>query len=143
MLLSVRRQREAQNMRVFPLLETLPEGPASAATRRWPAVFDDYDSSERALQILKEKLEKLPPCEAVQSVLAHADQFSGKYFWMSGSDGWAYDVGFGGLDHVMASGEDINVFVADTEVYSNTGGQASKATPLGAAAPFSASGRKA
>ncbi len=61
---------------------------------------------------------------------------------MYGGDGWAYDIGFGGLDHVIASGEDINVFVIDTEVYSNTGGQSSKATPLGAVAKFASSGKK-
>ena len=61
---------------------------------------------------------------------------------MFGGDGWAYDIGFGGLDHVIASGEDINVFVVDTEVYSNTGGQSSKATPLGAVAQFASSGKR-
>lgn len=61
---------------------------------------------------------------------------------MFGGDGWAYDIGFGGLDHVIASGEDINVFVVDTEVYSNTGGQSSKATPLGAVAQFASAGKR-
>jgi pyruvate-ferredoxin/flavodoxin oxidoreductase len=61
---------------------------------------------------------------------------------MFGGDGWAYDIGFGGLDHVLATGEDINVFIVDTEVYSNTGGQASKATPMGAVAQFQSSGKK-
>ncbi len=62
--------------------------------------------------------------------------------WIFGGDGWAYDIGFGGLDHVLASGEDVNVLVMDTEVYSNTGGQASKATPTGSVAKFAASGKK-
>jgi pyruvate-ferredoxin/flavodoxin oxidoreductase len=62
--------------------------------------------------------------------------------WAFGGDGWAYDIGYGGLDHVLASGEDINVLVMDTEVYSNTGGQASKSTPVGAVAKFAASGKK-
>ena len=61
---------------------------------------------------------------------------------MFGGDGWAYDIGYGGLDHVLASGEDVNVLVFDTEVYSNTGGQSSKATPAGAVAKFAASGKK-
>jgi len=65
-----------------------------------------------------------------------------KSVWVFGGDGWAYDIGYGGLDHVVASGEDINIFVMDTEVYSNTGGQASKATPVGAVAKFAASGKK-
>ena len=62
--------------------------------------------------------------------------------WIFGGDGWAYDIGFGGLDHVLASGEDVNVLVLDTEVYSNTGGQSSKATPAGAVAKFASSGKK-
>ena len=62
--------------------------------------------------------------------------------WLFGGDGWAYDIGYGGLDHVIASGEDINVFVVDTEVYSNTGGQSSKATPVGASAKFADGGKK-
>jgi len=65
-----------------------------------------------------------------------------KSIWIFGGDGWAYDIGYGGLDHVLASGEDVNVLVLDTEVYSNTGGQASKSTPTGAVAKFAASGKK-
>ena len=61
--------------------------------------------------------------------------------WIFGGDGWAYDIGFGGLDHVLASGEDVNILVLDTEVYSNTGGQSSKATPTGSVAKFAASGK--
>jgi pyruvate-ferredoxin/flavodoxin oxidoreductase len=71
-----------------------------------------------------------------------ADMFTKKSVWVFGGDGWAYDIGYGGLDHVLASGEDINVLVVDTEVYSNTGGQSSKATPLGSIAKFAASGKK-
>ena len=71
-----------------------------------------------------------------------ADYLEKKSIWVFGGDGWAYDIGFGGLDHVLASGEDINVLVFDTEVYSNTGGQSSKATPTAAVAKFAASGKK-
>jgi len=71
-----------------------------------------------------------------------ADMFTKKSVWVFGGDGWAYDIGYGGLDHVLASGEDINILVVDTEVYSNTGGQSSKATPLGSIAKFAASGKK-
>lgn len=142
MLLSVRQQREAQRMRVLDLLHNLPEGPAESAARRWLDTFDEYEGSEECSEKLKEELEKLPKTEAVRDILAHADQLVKKYFWMFGGDGWAYDIGFGGLDHVLATGEDINVLVVDTEVYSNTGGQSSKATPLGAVAQFAASGKK-
>jgi pyruvate-ferredoxin/flavodoxin oxidoreductase len=71
-----------------------------------------------------------------------SDLFAKKSVWIIGGDGWAYDIGYGGLDHVLASGEDVNILVVDTEVYSNTGGQSSKATPLGAIAKFAASGKK-
>ena len=75
-------------------------------------------------------------------VADNADILVKKSIWIIGGDGWAYDIGFGGLDHVLASGEDVNVLVLDTEVYSNTGGQASKSTPTGAVAKFAASGKK-
>ena len=65
-----------------------------------------------------------------------------KSVWVFGGDGWAYDIGYGGLDHVLASGKDINLLVLDTEVYSNTGGQSSKSTPIGAVAKFAASGKR-
>jgi pyruvate-ferredoxin/flavodoxin oxidoreductase len=75
-------------------------------------------------------------------VASMADLFTKKSIWIFGGDGWAYDIGYGGVDHVLASGEDVNILVMDTEVYSNTGGQSSKATPLGSIAKFAASGKK-
>lgn len=83
-----------------------------------------------------EKIKKL-----ADTILKNKDYLSKKSIWIFGGDGWAYDIGFGGLDHVIASGENVNILVFDTEVYSNTGGQASKATPLGAVAPFAAAGK--
>ena len=80
-------------------------------------------------------------CEDSKAILAKKEYLSKKSIWIFGGDGWAYDIGFGGLDHVLASGEDVNVFVFDTEVYSNTGGQASKATNYGAVAQFAAAGK--
>ena len=79
----------------------------------------------------------------LQQLLEQADALVKKSVWLVGGDGWAYDIGFGGLDHVLASGSDVNVLVLDTEVYSNTGGQVSKATPLGAVAKFAAAGKGA
>ena len=70
------------------------------------------------------------------------DHLVRRSIWIVGGDGWAYDIGYGGLDHVLAAGRDVNVLVLDTEVYSNTGGQASKATPLGAVAKFAAAGKR-
>jgi pyruvate-ferredoxin/flavodoxin oxidoreductase len=89
---------------------------------------------------LKEKLEKSND-EACQQLLSVADYLVKKSVWGLGGDGWAYDIGYGGLDHVLASGRNINLLVLDTEVYSNTGGQASKSTPMGAVAKFAASGK--
>ena len=80
-------------------------------------------------------------CPDCKDVLAHKEYLAKKSVWIFGGDGWAYDIGFGGLDHVLASGKDVNVMVFDTEVYSNTGGQASKATNIGAVAQFAASGK--
>jgi pyruvate/2-oxoacid:ferredoxin oxidoreductase beta subunit len=80
--------------------------------------------------------------ESMQFVLDNKDQLSKKSVWIFGGDGWSYDIGYGGLDHVLASGEDVNVLVFDTEVYSNTGGQSSKATPAAAVAKFAAQGKK-
>ena len=80
-------------------------------------------------------------CPDCKDVLAHKEYLAKKSVWIFGGDGWAYDIGFGGVDHVLASGKDVNVFVFDTEVYSNTGGQASKASNIGAVAQFAASGK--
>jgi len=142
MLLSSRQQRNAQKMRVERLLSSMTAGPAFNAARHWLDTFDDFEASEAASLALVAELEKIPASEERDAILACRDQLSKKCFWMYGGDGWAYDIGFGGLDHVLASGEDLNVFIVDTEVYSNTGGQSSKATPLGAVAQFCASGKK-
>ncbi|PYQ63608.1 MAG: pyruvate:ferredoxin (flavodoxin) oxidoreductase, partial [Acidobacteria bacterium] len=90
---------------------------------------------------LRRRLQGLPGPEA-RRLETLADALVPKSVWLVGGDGWAYDIGFGGLDHVLASGENVNVLVLDTEVYSNTGGQQSKATPLGAAAKFAAAGKE-
>ncbi|ESS72526.1 pyruvate-flavodoxin oxidoreductase NifJ [Methyloglobulus morosus KoM1] len=89
---------------------------------------------------LKQRLQGLSE-PAAQSLLQLADQLCKKSVWIVGGDGWAYDIGYGGLDHVLASGRNVNILVLDTEVYSNTGGQKSKSTPLGAVAKFAASGK--
>jgi len=90
---------------------------------------------------LKAKLTGSDSSEA-RNLLASNDSLDRKSVWILGGDGWAYDIGFGGLDHVLGSGKNVNVLVLDTEVYSNTGGQMSKATPRGAVAKFAASGKK-
>ena len=116
------------------------------------ALIDDIlaninTSDQQEIEKQRVRIEKLK--EAVRSsniaekddFLSIADYLTPKSVWVLGGDGWAYDIGYGGLDHVLASGENINVLVLDTEVYSNTGGQASKSTPLGASAKFATSGK--
>jgi pyruvate-ferredoxin/flavodoxin oxidoreductase len=98
-----------------------------------------YDQRDR-VENLKKVLEKSDKAEARQ-LLSLADLLVKKSVWIMGGDGWAYDIGYGGLDHVLASGKNVNILVLDTEVYSNTGGQMSKATPRGAVAKFAASGK--
>ena len=114
------------------------------------AIVDEYlntvndgKANEPATKALVELLEKwaLDGCEASREILAEKQYLSKKAVWIFGGDGWAYDIGFGGLDHVLASGEDVNVMVFDTEVYSNTGGQASKASNIGQVAQFAAAGK--
>ena len=101
---------------------------------------DGVKTAELAPQIIK-ACEKCG-CDYCKQIIDLKDHLVKKSQWIFGGDGWAYDIGFGGLDHVLASGEDVNVLVLDTEVYSNTGGQSSKATPAGAVAKFAASGKK-
>ena len=98
-----------------------------------------YEQRERIV-LLKQKLQYSID-QSAQTLLQLADSLSKKSVWIIGGDGWAYDIGFGGVDHVLASGRNVNILVLDTEVYSNTGGQTSKSTPLGAVAKFSAGGK--
>ena len=95
----------------------------------------------KELQAKGEKLCQCDACKLVAEILQEKDYLAKKSVWIFGGDGWAYDIGFGGVDHVLASGEDVNIFVFDTEVYSNTGGQASKASNIGQVAQFAAAGK--
>ena len=101
---------------------------------------EDGEKNTAATEALVKILEGCPNPLAAE-ILEFKDYLAKKSVWIFGGDGWAYDIGFGGLDHVLASGEDVNVFVFDTEVYSNTGGQASKASNLGQVAQFAAAGK--
>ncbi|MBQ3792095.1 MAG: pyruvate:ferredoxin (flavodoxin) oxidoreductase, partial [Clostridia bacterium] len=105
------------------------------------ATLDDGAANAKAVERLLEALKGDASAEA-KELLAGRDYLSKKSVWIFGGDGWAYDIGFGGLDHVLASGEDVNVMVFDTEVYSNTGGQASKASQIGQVAQFAAAGKE-
>jgi len=116
-------------------------GELADAYRYWLEQMDSGEGSKAATARLLPLLEKSSNPLSKQ-IYAAKDHLIKKSFWAFGGDGWAYDIGYGGVDHVLASGEDINVFVFDTEVYSNTGGQSSKATPTAAIAKFAASGKR-
>ncbi len=120
----------------------LPEDLAEAM-KGWLDNQDDAEKSREYGEAILSALHDAPDADGSLHELWHmSDLFTKKSFWIFGGDGWAYDIGYGGLDHVLASGADINVLVLDTEVYSNTGGQASKATPLGSVAKFAAAGKR-
>ena len=112
-----------------------------AAAQEWLDTYGVGATNGTATDKLVAALEACG-CDKGKEILAQKDFLAKKSQWIFGGDGWAYDIGFGGVDHVLASGKDINVMVFDTEVYSNTGGQSSKATPTGAVAQFAAGGKE-
>ena len=124
--------------------KALLEGDASDALKTaataWLENRNDTEGSKTTAAAYVTELEKCG-CDAAKAILADKAYLTKKSFWIFGGDGWAYDIGFGGLDHVLASNHNVNVFVFDTEVYSNTGGQASKASNLGQVAQFAAAGK--
>ncbi len=126
--------------RLSEQIETIEDEKVKTAFNAWKETYDDGDANSKATEELVAALEA-NGSDLAKSVLANKEYLSKKAVWIFGGDGWAYDIGFGGLDHVLASGEDVNIMVFDTEVYSNTGGQASKSTPTGAVAQFAAGGK--
>ena len=116
-------------------------GETKVAFEEWLNVKNNAEASRGASEKVIAACEK-DKSEVAKEILSLKQYLVKKSHWIFGGDGWAYDIGYGGLDHVLASGEDVNVLVVDTEVYSNTGGQASKSTPAGAVAKFAASGKK-
>ena len=114
-----------------------------AAAQEYLDTYDDGNANQAPAKKLIELLEAHQcGCENRAKVLAKKDYLNKKSMWIFGGDGWAFDIGFGGVDHVLASGEDVNIFVFNTEVYSNTGGQASKASNIGQVAQFAAAGKE-
>ncbi|MDD6174218.1 MAG: thiamine pyrophosphate-dependent enzyme, partial [Firmicutes bacterium] len=118
------------------------------AGQKWLDTMDDGKTNGAATEALVAALENgvepgcdCDACKLANTILADKEYLSKKSVWIFGGDGWAYDIGFGGVDHVLASGEDVNIMVFDTEVYSNTGGQASKASQIGQVAQFAAAGK--
>ena len=117
-------------------------GVAAEEAAAYLADWNDREKSREVSDALIAALEKAEQTDEVKYVLDNREFLAKKSVWAVGGDGWAYDIGYGGLDHVLASGENVNVMVFDTEVYSNTGGQSSKSTPTAAIAKFAASGKK-
>ena len=146
MATGARQRRDVLQGVVKELCETTENASVKEAACAWLEGFADgegsRDRSEALLKAIKEAKLTGKAGKLGKAVAEKKDDLVKKSVWCLGGDGWSYDIGFGGLDHVLASGEDINVLVFDTEVYSNTGGQASKATPTAAIAKFAASGKK-
>ena len=139
MAVGVRKLRDRIEDRLNQL--AVKDGKFKEAAAEWTESREDAKASKIASAKVLALLEKSKDPLA-KELLSLEQYFIKKSVWAFGGDGWAYDIGYGGLDHVIASGEDVNILVMDTEVYSNTGGQSSKATPVGAVAKFAASGKK-
>ena len=139
------QRRNSLCLRVEKIAAESDDEAVKNAARKW---IDNFNTKENAREIGEEFLAALEKYqgtsvkEEVEYALEDKDHLVKKSVWLFGGDGWAYDIGYGGLDHVIASGADVNILVFDTEVYSNTGGQASKSTPTGAVAQFAAAGKK-
>lgn len=141
MFLGVKAQRERLEEQAKKAIEAGVSEEAKAALEDWLANVNSGEGtrtrSERVVAALQGETN-----EFAKELLKNSDYLTKRSQWIFGGDGWAYDIGFGGLDHVIASGEDVNILVFDTEVYSNTGGQSSKSTPTAAIAKFAASGKR-
>ena len=142
MCLSVDQMRRQVKAHAEAALASTGDESLKAAIAAWLEKGDDPATTREVSEALKKALAETA-CEGedVQFLKDRTDALVKKSMWMYGGDGWAYDIGYGGLDHVLASGIDVNIVVVDTEVYSNTGGQSSKATPIGAVAQFANAGK--
>ena len=140
MLLANRALRDGLKTKVEALCAATADEGLKAAAKEWIDTFSVGATNGKATDALVAALEA-EGSDAAKEILADKDFLNKKSQWVFGGDGWAYDIGFGGVDHVLASGKDINIMVYDTEVYSNTGGQSSKSTKTGAVAQFAAGGK--
>ena len=134
--------RESLANKVRTIMGNTADEARKAACQAWLDTYNDGSANKEATKALVANLEANVCCDTVKDILSKKEYLSKKSVWIFGGDGWAYDIGFGGVDHVLASNKDVNVFVFDTEVYSNTGGQASKASNIGQVAQFAASGKE-
>lgn len=149
MYLALHQQREDVKNHLEALAGLIDEGSLKAAIQKWLDSYGCHNEGETTKQISADLIAELEKAqlagkagEEVAYLLAHKEHIGKKTVWIVGGDGWAYDIGYGGLDHIMATTENFNVLVIDNEVYANTGGQSSKATPKGAVAQFAAAGRR-
>ena len=140
MYLGQKAIRESLIAKVEALLDGDASDAIKAAAKAYLDTVNDGDKNAAATKALVAELEKCG-CDAAKEILGSKEYLAKKSVWIFGGDGWAYDIGFGGVDHVLAQGEDVNIMVFDTEVYSNTGGQASKASQIGQVAQFAAAGK--
>lgn len=144
--LSVEQQRQKIMESVSSLYELTQDKILKEYAVEWMNTYNDTEKSKEASANLRNYLTGYTPQSEekmlVSDIQKNAEHLTKKSVWFFGGDGWAYDIGYGGLDHVLASGANVNVMVFDTEIYSNTGGQASKATPTGAVAQFASSGKR-
>ena len=134
--------RESLANKVKEVMEKTACDERKAACQAWLDTYNDGEANKAATKALVANLEANVCCDTVKDILSKKAYLSKKSVWIFGGDGWAYDIGFGGVDHVLASNKDVNIFVFDTEVYSNTGGQASKASNIGQVAQFAAAGKE-
>ncbi len=140
-------QRRAKLAELVRELAEHIDGEGKQICENWLNSMDDAEGSKKASEALKAMVQGCMNCgcdcdELCAKIYEMSDLMVKKSIWIFGGDGWAYDIGYGGLDHVLAMNEDVNILVLDTEVYSNTGGQSSKATPTGAIAKFAAAGKR-
>ena len=134
------RNRLAEKVR--EVMEKTSSDERKALCKEYLDTMTDLKANGAAAKALIANLESDVCCDTVKEILQDKEYLAKKSIWIFGGDGWAYDIGFGGVDHVLASGQDVNIFVFDTQVYSNTGGQASKASNIGQVAQFAAAGKE-
>ena len=134
--------RESLAAKIAALMERTGSDERKAVCKQYLDTMNDGEANKAATAALIANLEANVCCDDVKEILDKKEYLSKKSVWIFGGDGWAYDIGFGGVDHVLAQNEDVNIFVFDTEVYSNTGGQASKASNIGQVAQFAAAGKE-
>ncbi len=143
MYLGVKKIRNATRAKVVEAINKGVDKKAEGALQEWVEGFDNSDGTRERAEKLISVLEEVKGNDKfLNEIYDNRDYFVKRSHWIFGGDGWAYDIGYGGLDHVLASGENVNMLVFDTEVYSNTGGQSSKATPTAAIAEFASNGKR-